>query len=230
MASTGDEWVKVGPGQARKAAKVYASLGDRTPRERTSTVGSMAYVVWVASLAGLVLRRGPVTVIAGTASDFRRMFRVRFTLVVAAGLTLAILVNTAVPAAQRFWVFMAFEAVFLALIMAILPSRRFHRARGVLPSLRVWKEWKGAREVWMLYALIHDPKLPADDLENALRSLVPDTGAASAALVCTTAESQVEVLQRLGFVRDSERRGLMYRTSVEASSATGDGLAAQIKP
>ncbi|MFJ4030250.1 hypothetical protein ACIPWF_23085 [Paenarthrobacter sp. NPDC089989] len=227
MASREDIWVKVGPGQARKAAKVYASLGDRTPRERTSTVGSMAYVVWVASLAGLVLRRGPVTVIAGTASDFRRMFRVRFTIAVAVGPALAILLNTALPVPQRLWASVAFEAVVLALIIAILPSRRFHRTRGVLPSLRVWKKWKGAREVWMLYALIHDPKLPADELESTLRSLVPDTGAASAALVCTTAESQVEVLQRLGFVRDSERRGLMYRTSDERNS-NPDGLSLEV--
>lgn len=191
----------------------------------------MAYVAWVASLAGLVFRRGPVTVVAGTVRDFRRMFKVRFTLVVAVGLTSVILVDTIVPAAQRLGIYGLAELLLLGMLVAILPSRKFHRARGVLPKLRVWKEWKGAKDVWMLYALIHDPKVSADDLENALRSLVPGSGAAgSAALVCTTAESQVEVLKRLGFVRDSERRGLMYRTSVEASSATGDGLAAQIKP
>ncbi|MFI2565383.1 hypothetical protein [Paenarthrobacter sp. NPDC018779] len=79
----------------------------------------------------------------------------------------------------------------------------------------------------MLYALIHDPKLPADELESTLRSLVPETGAASAALVCTAAESQVEVLKRLGFVRDSERSGLMYRTSDERNS-NPDGLSLEV--
>ena len=78
----------------------------------------------------------------------------------------------------------------------------------------------------MLYALIHEPELPADKLGEALRSLTPDIVAGSAAMVCTTSESQVTTLQGIGFIRDSDNIGILYRTSSALSSA-GDGMAAE---
>ncbi|QQQ63232.1 hypothetical protein [Paenarthrobacter ureafaciens] len=226
MGSAANEWHKVGPAQARKFAKVYASLGDRTPTQRRSATVSMGYTLTVASLAGLVVRRGPVTAIAGTERDFQRLARLRYTLVAATGLTFVILVDTIVPAALRFGLFAAAELLLLGMLVAILPSRKFHRARGVLPKVSAWKRRFGVKDVWMLYALIHEPELPADELGEALRSLTPDLVAGSAALVCTTSESQVTTLQGIGFIRDSDNIGILYRKASALRSA-GDGMAAE---
>ncbi|MFF2710747.1 hypothetical protein [Paenarthrobacter sp. NPDC058040] len=187
----------------------------------------MSYTLTMASLAGLVVRRGGVTAMRGTDHDFQRVVGVRAILVAGTAILFVILMNYIVPLEQRFGVFVAAELVIVGLFLAILPSRRFHRARGVLPNLREWKKRLGVKEVWMLYALIHDPELPEDELESAVNSLMPDLGAGTAAIVCTTAESQVRVLERLGLVRDSPDSGLLFRKSGQARSAADDGLAAE---
>jgi hypothetical protein len=70
--------------------------------------------------------------------------------------------------------------------------------------------------VWIVIALIHDPEARVDELEAAMRTLVPDFRPGWAAIVFTTTDVQVQALRRLGFSRDSENSGLMYRTVAEA--------------
>lgn len=216
------EWDKIGPSQARNAARAYAALGAHSRAQRASIVASAAYTLTVTSLAGMVVRRGPITAVVGTESDYRRLARFRALFVAATGIALAILLNITVPAAYRFVGMVVLELILVGLIAAMLPSHRFHRSRGLRLHPRTWKRSHGVRQTWVLYALIHVPEITADELEASMRSLVPDILPGWAAVVFTTTDVQVQALQRLGFGRDSENSGLMYRTAVEARSSAGE--------
>jgi hypothetical protein len=223
-------WDKVSPKRARSAARAYAALGARSPTQRWSAAASAAYTLTVASLAGLVIRRGQITALAGAERDYTRLARIRLLVVAVTGIGLLVLVNVTVPAAYRFWVFVAVEVILLGLMAAILPSRRFHRARGLLPNFRAWKKTHGAKETWVLFALIHDPATTADDLEEAMRSLIPVVSAGCAAIVLTTTEVQVQALRRLGFGRDSEDSGLIYLMGGQAPESASSLPASSDSP
>jgi hypothetical protein len=210
--STDTEWGELGPTQAWKAAQRYAALGRRSRAQRASTVVSATVSLTLASLAGMVVGRGSVTAAAGTEREYRGLAVFRALLAVAIGIALGTLVSTTVPASSSFGVIVALELMSVGWIAAILPSIRFHRSRGLRLNARRWKKNHGVRQLWIISALVHDPEATADELEAAMRTLVPDLSPGWASIVVTTTDVQVQALQRLGFGRASENSGLMYRT------------------
>ncbi|GAB2733103.1 hypothetical protein ACX801_02950 [Arthrobacter bambusae] len=213
---TDTEWGELGPAQAWNAAKRYASLGDRSRAQRASTVVSATVSLTLASLAGMVVGRGPVVAAAGTEREYRGLAVFRALLAAAIGIALGTLVSTTVPASSSFAVIVALELMIIGSMAAVLPSLRFHRSRGLRLNGRRWKRSHGVRHLWIVGALVHDPEATVDDLEAALRTLVPDLSPDWASIVFTTTEVQVQALQRLGFGRASENSGLMYRTVAAA--------------
>ncbi|GAA3318141.1 hypothetical protein [Arthrobacter ramosus] len=214
--STDTEWGELGPTQAWKAARRYAALGDRSGVQRASTVVSATVSLTLASLAGMVVGRGPVAAKAGTEREYRGLAVFRALLAAAIGIALGTLVTTTVPASYSFGVMVAFELIIIGWMASILPSLRFHRSRGLRLNARRWKRSHRVRQLWIVSALVHDPEATADELEAALRTLVPDLSPGWASIVFTTTDVQVQALQCLGFSRASENSGLMYRTVTAA--------------
>ncbi|MHC6221738.1 hypothetical protein [Arthrobacter sp. MMS24-S77] len=213
--STDTEWDVFGPTQAWNAARGYAALGARTRAQRASTLVSATVSLTLASLAGMVVGRGSVTAAAGTEREFRGLAEFRALLAVAIGIALGTLVSTTVPASSSFGVMVALEVMIIGSMAVIFPSLRFHRSRGLRLNARRWKRSHGVRHLWIVNALVHGPEATVDDLETAIRTLVPDFSPGWAAIVFTTTDEQVQALQRLGFGRDSENSGLMYRAVAE---------------
>ena len=214
--STDTEWSELGPTQAWSAAQRYAALGHRSHAQRASTMVSATVYLTLASLAGMVVSRGSVTAAAGTEREYRGLAVFRALLAAAIGIALGTLVSATVPASSSFGVMVALELMIIGSIAAILPSRRFHRSRGLRLNARRWKRSHGVRHLWIVSALVHDPDATADELEAALLTLVPDHSPGWASIVFTTTEVQVQALQRLGFGRASENSGLMYGTVAAA--------------
>lgn len=210
--STDTEWGELGPTRAWNAAQRYAALGRRSRAQRASTVVSATVSLTLASLAGMVVDRGSVTAAAGTEREYRGLAVFRALLAVAIGIALGTLVSTTVPASSSFGVMVALELMIIGSMAAILPSLRFHRSRGLRLNARRWKRSHGVRHLWIVSALVHGPEATVDDIEAAMRTLVPDFSPGWAAIVFTTTDVQVQALQRLGFGRASENSGLMYRT------------------
>ncbi|MEV8149233.1 hypothetical protein AB0O52_13980 [Arthrobacter sp. NPDC080073] len=214
--SIATEWSELSLAQAWNAARRYAALGDRSRVQRASTVVSATVSLTLASLAGMVVGRGPVTATAGTEREYRGLAVFRTLLAVAIVIALGTLVSTAVPAANSFGVTVALELMIIGSTAAILPSRRFHRSRGLRLNGPSWKRSHGVRQLWIVTSLVHDPEATVDELEASLRTLVPDLSPGWASIVFTTTDVQVQALQGLGFSRASENSGLTYRTVTAA--------------
>lgn len=214
--STDTEWGELAPTQAWKAAQRYAALGDRSRAQRASTVISGVVSLTTASLVGMVIGRGSVAAVAGTEHAYHVLAGFRILIGTAIGVTLGTLMATAVPATYSLSGPATLGLIGIGWIAAILPSIRFHRSRGLRLNGPRWKSSLGVRHLWIVTALAHDPDATADELEAALRTLVPDLGPGWASIVFATTDVQVQALQSLGFRRDSENSGLMYRTVAAA--------------
>lgn len=210
--STDTEWGELGPTQAWKAAQRYAALGDRSRVQRASTVVSGVVSLTPASLVGMVIGRGSVAAVAGTERAYHVLTGFRILIGAAIGIALGTLMATTVPATYSFLGPATLGLIGIGSMAAFFPSVRFHRSRGLRLNGPRWKRSHGVRQLWIVTALAHDPEATADELEAALRTLVPDLGPGWASIVFTTTDVQVQALQCLGFSRASENSGLMYRT------------------
>ncbi|MDQ0028785.1 hypothetical protein [Arthrobacter bambusae] len=211
-------WNELGPRRASKAARDYAALGDRSRVQRASTLISGVVSLTTASLAGMVLGRGTVVALAGTERAYRVLRVFRTLLFAALGLALGTLPAVVVPDSYSFATLIALEVLIACWILAVVPSLKFHRERGLRLNGRRWKKCHGVIHLWIVCALANPPGTTVDELETALRTLVPGIGPGSAAIVFAVTDAQVQALQRLGYTRDSETTGLMYRTAARASA------------
>ncbi|MDQ0240857.1 hypothetical protein [Arthrobacter bambusae] len=214
--STDTDWGELAPTQAWKAAQRYAALGDRSRVQRASTVISGVISLTTASLVGMVIGRGSVAAVAGTDRAYQVLTGFRILIGAAIGVALGTLMATTVPTTYSLWGPATLGLIGIGWIVAILPSIRFHRSRGLRLNGPTWKRSHGVRQLWIVTALAHDPEATADELEAALRTLVPDLGPGWAYILFTTTDVQVQALQCLGFSRACENSGLMYRTVTAA--------------
>lgn len=210
--STDTEWGELGLTRAWKAAQRYGALGDRSRVQRASTVVSGVVSLTTASLVGMVIGRGSVAAVAGTERAYHVLTGFRILIGAAIGIALGTLVATTVPATYSLWGPATLGLIGVGSMAAILPSIRFHRSRGLRLNGPRWKRSHGVRQLWIVTALAHDPEATVDELEAALRTLVPDLGPGWASIVFTTTDVQVQALQGLGFSHAGENSGLMYRT------------------
>jgi hypothetical protein len=139
----------------------------------------------------------------------------RTLLLTALGFALGTFAAVVVPDSYSFAVLIAFEMLIVCWILAVVPSLKFHRARGLRLDGRRWKKSHGVSHLWIVCALANPPGATVGELETALRTLVPDVGTGGAAIVFAITDAQVQALQRLGYTRDSETTGLMCRTAAE---------------
>lgn len=220
-----DDVVELGLSHVWGAARRYGDLAGSTPRQKAGLSVSALPRLTGAALAGFLLRSGPVTASVGSDRQFNVILLVQCLLsaaVAVVGATALSLVPSLLP-----WYYAFLCVLVVGFIVFVLPSRKVHRDRGFMVSNTTWKKRHAVSRFWGINALVHDARTPAAEIAAAIQRLIPDVGPGWAIVVCVANEEQAHAVELLGFSREREAPGILYRI---ADSGAVDGVAGMSHP
>ena len=201
--------IEVGPSHAWSVSRQYGIQLGRTRLQRASLALGVFPSVAIYSVAGFLIRNGPITAGVGTERQARGLKIIVYLMSLAVGASLGPLWFQDPAVASLIFAILALLGIAHSLFL--LPAMEAQRARGLRVSGRKWKKRHGVRRVWAISGIVHDESATVHELASAFQSIFPDLPPGWAIIACTCTETQSLAFESLGFRREHPRSGLLHR-------------------